>query len=149
MEDAIEDMCTFVGKYGGGATPKFINALEQWSRSLNSRRAVHSSTFKALGALDFKQCPEYPWMMLKAAMSAPDGPWMRDGQSRLISSADAAQVIGSKKSLCVAATSYMRVAVDWFTEKVEEYNPVEFAQVVGRFEVDAVMFIHGKKCKDL
>eukprot|EP00959_Pyramimonas_sp_CCMP1952_P059285 1238088-Pyramimonas_sp.AAC.1 len=92
-------MCTYVEHYSGGDPPCFLDEVAAFVKTLGENyRDVAGQTFQCLGDAPFTDGPEWITACLKASLSCPEN-FLRDGQSRMWTSADMQALQGGKVRL--------------------------------------------------
>ncbi len=137
-------MTHFVAKYSGGRDAKYLRDVELFASGLRRRREIPHGVFKMLADIQLAQAPLYVIGMLKAALSAPDNQ-CRDGFSRLITSADCAQVASTKKDMCCIVNSKCAIIEEYFRDQVKDgLTEPQKAKFMGNFQCRCVHFVHNK-----
>ncbi len=111
---------------------------------MSIRRDISGQSFSMLAKLPFAQGPEYVTSIVKAMLVSPEG-YTKDGVSKLFTGTDLATITGKAKPKVLQAMKMLQQANDFATmaNLVGEAR----SRLIGEFEVNYVMFIHGKKVR--
>ncbi|CAK0825144.1 unnamed protein product [Prorocentrum cordatum] len=143
------DMCSFVEKWSGGSDAPLLRNLDEWCKTLQSRRCVPGSAFKVLANLDLISCPETIYSLLKAAIKSP-AKFVTPGtnMSRLINGSDCNALATKQRGLCIQLSTMIKAATAWFGDHAQKTDPSlkrsVFVQELGAMEVNGVMMMMKK-----
>eukprot|EP00959_Pyramimonas_sp_CCMP1952_P285014 5959018-Pyramimonas_sp.AAC.1 len=146
LKNNLEAFCSFVQAFSGGEDPIFLRDLNMYSKSLmDNRKQIPPATFKLLAGVPLTQSPEWIISCVKACMVCPE-PLCRDGQARLLSSADTAAMTGSKKAAVTKAVCLIRAAKRFLAE-LGDMSLSKKSEIMSTAEVRMVMHVHNKRAR--
>ncbi|CAK0893361.1 unnamed protein product [Prorocentrum cordatum] len=146
------DMCSFVEKWSGGSDAPLLRNLDEWCKTLQSRRRVPGSAFKVLANLDLISCPETIYSLLKAAIKSP-AKFVTPGanMSRLINGSDCNALATKQRGLCIQLSTMIKAATAWFGDHAQKTDPSlkrsVFVQELGTMEVNGVTMMMKKAAR--
>eukprot|EP00959_Pyramimonas_sp_CCMP1952_P137277 2872766-Pyramimonas_sp.AAC.1 len=150
LETMVQPLCDFAARWSGGEDSPCIIDLNNWSKTLTSRRTVSGQTIKFLADLECASGPEWPLAILKASLVAPDS-YVDNGASKLVSSSDIGSVHGSNKASVAKFVTMCRAAKKWVADLLRRddvcVRACDLNRALGDFEVRSVMTILGKKAR--
>ena len=97
----VDHLISFVQNYSGGDTPSLRLELNDYAKTLKSRREVPSELFRDVSQVSLIQAPVYIIALVNATMSAPEK-FDSSGRARVFLPADLKQIGGTKKTEVLA-----------------------------------------------
>ena len=137
------DMAEFVHVWSGGEDGWMLKGISQYVKGLAYSHPPPARAWGSLAKLTLTQAPLYIQAVVKAFYSAHTR-FVRDGESRLLTSADIGAIAGRIKPFAMQAT----VVMTEFRAMLDAAMFVsDRTRCIGDLDVALVLHVHGK-CKD-
>ncbi|CAK0822454.1 unnamed protein product, partial [Prorocentrum cordatum] len=151
LKGSVGHMCTYVEHYSGGDPPCFLDEVAAFVKTLGENyRDVAGQTFQCLGDAPFTDGPEWITACLKASLSCPEN-FLRDGQSRMWTSADMQALQGGEVRLqAIAGVAQHRACKAFLLQTCGMAHPSKqhaVAKLLGDLDVRMVMMVHNKRAR--